>query len=571
MNLELSLPLLWLILFDVVSFIALIRLAVNRTKEKQGTCRLNVSFKKLSATNGERAKQGVPITTGDDEAGFVKTHTVGALAGISDRRFFLFSLFPFFATLSIFWSPNPVRAVLTAGIIWLIFFTVFALIFILPLLKLPANFRQGCLLSFLITSAIICLICWLQSCLDIAGISRETTLLCRGCTYLSFGFPHPSGFAIEPQFMGNLLLAPTLTALYLLIFKSSGGKENHINKTKLFAFSGISATDEERTKCRAARNDGPAQTGPEKRSFALLALAILFSSTLFLTFSRGAIYAYAIALIILICFALRRHRFRARLVIIPLATFFLVIVIQGFFTIIGPTHGSFLEGVSKSIHQLSLGIVDIRPKSTPETVGSTSENASDSPAAALEPSSNSAPSSDQALAETPASEPNNSQKQPVFDGYVAESTNARLNFNSVALRAWARDPLTILFGVGLGGAGTAMYQFDPGRIGSPKEIVQHQGISLLLELGLIGIALAIFGLLIAFFPQLFSRHFLDGKAAGNHPGMTFWQHPALPLLLSLIVAYLITLNFFSGLPNALQIYLMPPLLYMIFQKNPCVS
>jgi hypothetical protein len=121
-------------------------------------------------------------------------------------------------------------------------------------------------------------------------------------------------------------------------------------------------------------------------------------------------------------------------------------------------------------------------------------------------------------------------------------------------------------------------------INSPKEIVQHQGFSLLLELGLVGIALAIFSLLIAFFPQFFSRRFLDGKAAKvpkstqksekisetaknpaqKAPPSPFWQHPALPLLAALIIAYLVTLNFFSGLPNALQIYLMPPLLYYIF-------
>ncbi len=33
----------------------------------------NQSFSKLSATNGERSKQGVPVTTGDDAAGFERT------------------------------------------------------------------------------------------------------------------------------------------------------------------------------------------------------------------------------------------------------------------------------------------------------------------------------------------------------------------------------------------------------------------------------------------------------------------------------------------------------------------
>lgn len=547
MNFELSLPLIWLVLFDIVSFISLIGIGKKR--------RSHASSKKLFATNEERAKQGVPVTTGDDEAGFVKTHATDVSLAISDRRFFLFSLFPFFATFSIFWSANPTRAILTAGIIWLVFFAAFSLIYVLPLLELPGNFKRNCLRSFFIASVIACLICWIQCFLDIAGLARETTLMCRGCTYLSFGFPHPSGLAIEPQFMGNLLLAPTLTSLYLLIFNmhSRGEKKGLNNRAK--------------------------------RDVALVMLCLLFSSTLFLTFSRGAIYAYAVALVIMLIFAIRRHVFRASLITIPIATFLVITGIQGIFTVIGPTHGSFIDGVSKSIHQLSLGIIDIRPKSPSVSAEDSSETTPVSPPEASESSSDFEPSTDQALTEATPEEPENAENQPYFEGYVAESTTARLNLNRAALDTWLSAPTSVLFGVGLGGAGTAMYlnSFITG-INSPKEIVQHQGFSLLLELGLVGIALVIFSLLIAFFPQIFSRRFLDGKAAKvpkstqkpekisetaknpaqKAPPSPFWRHPALPLLAALIIAYLVTLNFFSGLPNALQIYLMPPLLYYIF-------
>ena len=85
MNFELSLPLIWLVLFDAISFLNLIEIGKRR--------RLRVSSKKLFATNGERAKRGVPVTTGDDEAGFVKTHATDVSLAISDRRFFLFSHF----------------------------------------------------------------------------------------------------------------------------------------------------------------------------------------------------------------------------------------------------------------------------------------------------------------------------------------------------------------------------------------------------------------------------------------------------------------------------------------------
>ena len=75
MNLELSLPLIWLVLFDTLAFIYLIRITPRRR-----------------------------------------------LPGITDRRFFLFSLFPFFATLSIFWSAKPTSALRKAGIYLGVFF-----------------------------------------------------------------------------------------------------------------------------------------------------------------------------------------------------------------------------------------------------------------------------------------------------------------------------------------------------------------------------------------------------------------------------------------------------------------
>ena len=64
MNFELSLPLIWLVLFDIVSFISLIGIGKKR--------RSHASSKKLFATNEEQAKRGVPVTTGDDAAGSEK-------------------------------------------------------------------------------------------------------------------------------------------------------------------------------------------------------------------------------------------------------------------------------------------------------------------------------------------------------------------------------------------------------------------------------------------------------------------------------------------------------------------
>lgn len=498
MNFELSLPLIWLVLFDVAAFTQLIGLTWSL-----------IASKRPSATNGERKERRAARNDGTAQA--CRGERLNSkLVGISDRRFFLLSLFPFYATISIFWSANPIRAVLTAGIIWLLFFAVFALIFITPLLHPAQNFRINLLKSFFISSAIICIFCWVQSILDLCGLTREQTLLCAGCVSGTFGFPHPSGLAIEPQFMGNLLLAPTLTALYFLVFR---------------------------------------RKALTRRQFcSLICLTGLFSATLFFTFSRGAIYAFAVSLVVLFIFSLIQHQFRVVLIVMPVVTFIFTLTLQGVFNQIGPVRGSFCSGVTKSLHQLSLGMIDLRG-ACPQT----SAQASKATQIAFE----------RAIPEEVAAEIVAREESSTFDGYVAESTDVRLGLNSVALRTWSSAPNRILFGVGLGAAGTAMHAAFPEAVTTPKEIVQNQPISLLLELGLVGIALVIFSLLIAFFPQIFSRKFLDGRSADAKPIPTFWRHPALPLLCALIIAYLVTLQFFSGLPNALQIYLLPPLLYFV--------
>lgn len=505
MNFELSLPLIWLVVFDLATFSAM--LLLRRPRE---------------------------------------------LPGISDRRIFLFALFPLFATISIFWSANPLRAVLTAGIIWLVFFAAFAIIYLLPLFSPPSAFRRHVLASLFLSSTAVCIICWVQCFLDLAGLSRNLTLLCLGCTYRSFGFPHPSGLAIEPQFMGNLLLAPALTALYLLIFRRPrAGATSRRDTCFLFGFASI------------------------------------FSATLFLTFSRGAIYAYAIALAILLLFALIRRVFRPSLILIPVATFLLTLCMQGIFAAMSPTPDTFISGVTKSIHQLSLGLIDLRPHAP------TSPSSDDQPTVITdvedivnhEEAEHTRPDSD--LDQTTA---NLEHDASIFEGYVAESTNIRLDLNATAIETWISAPHTVAIGVGLGGAGTAMHAAYPDRVTSPKEIVQNQVFSILVELGVVGIFLVHFGLILAFFAPLLPAWLIDGRryrerhpdsfrTEDRHHGLRgyfsrlrlsdFWSHPALPLLASLIVAYIITLSFFSGLPNALHIYLLPPLLYLIFRENPC--
>ena len=378
-------------------------------------------------------------------------------------------LFPAYLFLSSLWSSNPLRAILTAGI--------FSCLIITGVVFFTTFYRQKLLNSrkflkiFFYASTAFCAVCWLQSILDILGVARETTLLCSGCTSRMFGFPHPSGLAIEPQFMGNLLLAPTLTTLYLLTKPKS-------SSALLFSRK------------------------------VLLLFALLFSSTLFLTFSRGAIYAFALGLALLIILNLTELKNRQILRTLPLLATSAVFVIlaQGLLSALSYTDSTFLGGIEKSISQMTLGKVNLH----------------------LEANN---PASDDSATPEPSSQ------TPVFDGYVEESTNARMNFNRIALELAPKGPATLLFGYGLGSAGEVMYK--EGKTNTPFEIIQNEYLSLLLETGLVGLLLAALSAVIVL--SLLKK----------------LHRPERFLLESIILSFLFTLLFFSGLPNALHLYLFP--------------
>lgn len=132
-----------------------------------------------------------------------------------------------------------------------------------------------------------------------------------------------------------------------------------------------------------------------------------------------------------------------------------------------------------------------------------------------------------------------------FDGYVEESTNIRLGLTKRAAQVWLKDFKTAVFGVGIGGAGRAMY--DAGLIDSPKEIVQNEYASILLETGLIGFLIIIFTIVMIL--------------------KIIRKNPISIIILTLGVAYGVSLLFFSGFANALQIYLLPPVIYIVFLKK----
>lgn len=404
-------------------------------------------------------------------------------------------LFPLYLSLSIVWSPNPLRAVLTSGIVWCIFISLAGFCSILKSKNLNLSLLKK---VFLVSASLVCLFCWLQCFLDVFGVSRETTLLCLGCTSRIFGFPHPSGFAIEPQFMGNLLLAPTLYSIYL-----------------------YTKTEQKVKK-------------PNEKSIPFLLL--LFSSTLFLTFSRGAIYAFAVGLAVFLVVSLVKKLFPLSVALktlaLTLVAFLFALTAQGIFSELSSTNDTFSSGVAKSLNQLSLGIIDFRTTKIQSPEDTTEESVAES-----------------SVASSDDENPENPENFSVFDGYVEESTNFRLDLNAYALSASLDSPANFLFGYGLGSAGTVM--FEKGFTSSPKEIVQNEYFSLLLETGLLGLLL-FFAVLILFFYE-------TKKSLGVSLEGIF--------LASLSVAFLITLSFFSGLPNALHLYLLPPLFLFSFQTR----
>ena len=368
--------------------------------------------------------------------------------------------FPTYASLAILWSENKIRGILTAGILWLIVFSVINIVE----MKLTKDFLKRFLKVYLVSAAVLCVICLLQCILDLSGVSREYTLLCEGCTYSVLGFPHPNGLAIEPQFMGNLLIAPALIALGLFYNAMKSKKD----KRTMFGYGGLS---------------------------------FLYIMVLYITFSRGALYAFGIAgaLFGIILLIHDKKAWACWMLVPTILGLGFGLLTQGIFAEISPTSENFAQGIQRSIHQVSLGKIDIREK--------TEDNGD----------------------------------QSSFSGYIEESTDIRINWTETAIKTWKDS--NIWFGVGLGNAGTAMSRYTGG---SKREIIQNEYINILTELGFVGVLLLIIAI---------SYMFKVSK------------RPDFVIIIPIVIAYLITLFFFSGFPNVLHLYLLTPVLYHLGHKR----
>ncbi len=377
------------------------------------------------------------------------------------RLVWLTSAFVGWSGLCVIWSDNRTRGLLT--------FAVYATLY-LVFLALVAERRLLCqLLPKLVRVAIratasACLLAIVQIILGTFVVTDRHTLgLCAGCVAGQFGFIRPNLLAIEPQFLGSLLLAPLLYVTYLTL----RGKHDYAKQPLLL---------------------------------------VLMLTTLWLTLSRGAIYAYLASLVVIILLV---RKWRRILAVVGSVVLSLVIclICQGTLAGANPRiDSSFTQAVSTSLNHLSMGIIRL-------------------------PYQRKAPTSLPSI-------PREHDKQPAYHGYVAESTNVRLSLTKTALAAWRSNRLgQQLFGTGLGSAGIVLARQTGSRY--QKEIVQNEFVEVLLERGLVGLAL-LGGLVVLYGRLCFQRRDY--------------------LALAILVAYLMQWCFFSGLPNALHIYLVLALL-----------
>lgn len=260
---------------------------------------------------------------------------------------------------------------------------------------------------------------------------------------------------------------------------------------------------------------------PQKRNFAFSVILLL---AMWLTLSRGAIFSLVLAMILSVFLVKNQGEkkyFRSKnlailAVILPVG-FGVGLVLHGAMTALNPrvTDG-FYDSVTKSVNQMSLGKISL-PKNTDK-----------SPEIPKKEIHNSVENNVEKPVENSVE---NSPKKAIFDGYVERSTDERNNLSNLAIKTWLKNSKNMILGVGAGSGGRAIFS-ETGGIGWDLEIVQNEPLNILLENGIIGIMIWT-SILIGIFRKTALRK-------------GYW---------AILVAILLQWNFFSGLPNALHIYI----------------
>ena len=399
---------------------------------------------------------------------------------IKNNAVLLTGFFVFWNFLTILNTQNLLRTVLVSGV-WLVLWLDFLVI--LSLSKNKILF-QKITKNFIFSSLVM-------ACLSIIQVIYGAWTdwgLCAGCKAQGFGFVRPSIFAIEPQFFGSMLLAP----IVLLTHKIFSKKASKFEKITLWI--------------------------------------LLFS--LYLTLSRGAIFAaiFAILILIFVSQPFSKRKILSNIIIsmsFVFSSFLSGMIFHAIFTELNPRiSDGFYDSISKSVNQMSLGKIKL-PKI--EKTGNHEINEPE-----IESNNLNSKEPTEKYVEKP--------KKAMFDGYVEKSTNERTKMSDLAIDTWLSNPFVVFFGVGSGASGTAILN-STRQIANSSEIVQNEFLSILLELGFFGFVI---WLLIIF-----------GIFRKTRKEKYIW---------SIFVAFLVQWIFFSGLPNALHIYLILATIFAIIEK-----
>lgn len=218
------------------------------------------------------------------------------------------------STISLLYTPNLTRGVLFTTLLWVITVAWAAIIVSVPILK--RYFAPLRLVGFWVVT-ITAVFAWFQVYAEAMGASTTFTLLPEA--YLSgvFGFARPTAFALEPQFLGSLLVAPLLYTAYL-----------------------------EMTR--------------QQTRFSRIVL-LLSASALLATISRGAYLATAIGFLLLFAFYAKANIAASfKLISILSATALVTIGLLGFAAHLNQRDSiSGEQAILKSVSQLSLGTISI--------------------------------------------------------------------------------------------------------------------------------------------------------------------------------------------------------------------
>ena len=377
-------------------------------------------------------------------------------------------LFILWSFMSIIWSSNLSRAILTTGVSAALFIVLLGVLST-DLKKLTPILKN----TYIASAAFMSVLAIIQ----VAYGAWFDWGLCRGCLAAGFGFVRPSVFAIEPQFFGSLLLAPILILAAKFLRKT------------------VTKTD-------------------------VILLCIMITA-MYLTLSRGAIFSLVIAIACLMFLYRNSLIKKSRLVflsLVVLAGFGVGMAWHGIFTELNPrVSDGFYDSVSKSVNQLTLGKINL-PKLTASSVS-------------------------QAASPSTASVETNDPKAH-FSGYVETSTNERTSMLNLALQTWSKDWTAMLFGTGIGSSGRAIQQYTH-KLATEAEITQNQYIEILLENGLIGAVLCLMAVVV---------YLHDTRR--------------YKLAWAILIAFALQWNFFSGLPNALHIYLVLAVIFAAVKIHP---